>query len=177
MPWASIIDPKTGKKKAKIKPVATGLWCRYGNPIIAPDAFLNLLALLPAGRRVVGGARELPALPVDLRRRHARPALHGQDRLRGLLQPAAGQRLLHRRDQEHQHGAGDGLHRLRAVDSPAARRQARAARGRARPEAVPGRRLQVHAAGRALRGRVAVPQRQLGQRPRSRSATCTRRRS
>jgi hypothetical protein len=24
VPWASVIDPKTGKKKAKIKPVATG---------------------------------------------------------------------------------------------------------------------------------------------------------
>jgi len=47
VPWASIIDPKTGKKKAKIKPVATGLWSRYGNPIIAPDAFLNLLPCCP----------------------------------------------------------------------------------------------------------------------------------
>jgi hypothetical protein len=43
VPWASIIDPKTGQKKAKIKPVATGLWSRYGNPIIAPDEFLNQL--------------------------------------------------------------------------------------------------------------------------------------
>ena len=47
VPWASIIDPKTGQKKAKIKPVATGLWSRYGNPIIAPDAFLNLLPCCP----------------------------------------------------------------------------------------------------------------------------------
>jgi DNA ligase-1 len=47
VPWASIIDPKTGKKKAKIKPVATGLWTRYGNPIIAPDSFLNLLPCIP----------------------------------------------------------------------------------------------------------------------------------
>ena len=47
VPWASIIDPKTGKRKAKIKPVATGLWSRYGNPIIAPDAFLNLLPCCP----------------------------------------------------------------------------------------------------------------------------------
>ena len=38
----SVIDPKTGQRKAKIKPIATGLWSRYGNPIIAPDAFLNL---------------------------------------------------------------------------------------------------------------------------------------
>jgi DNA ligase-1 len=43
VPWASINDPKTGKRKAKIKPVATGLWSRYGNPIMAPDWFLNTL--------------------------------------------------------------------------------------------------------------------------------------
>ncbi len=43
VPWASITDPKTGKRKTKIKPFATGLWSRYGNPIIAPDWFLNQL--------------------------------------------------------------------------------------------------------------------------------------
>jgi DNA ligase-1 len=43
VPWASVTDPKTGRMKAKIKPVATGLWSRYGNPILAPDWFLNLL--------------------------------------------------------------------------------------------------------------------------------------
>ncbi len=43
VPWASILDPKTGKRKTKIKPTATGLWSRYGNPIIAPDSFLNSL--------------------------------------------------------------------------------------------------------------------------------------
>jgi hypothetical protein len=47
IPWASILDPKTGLKKSKIKPVATGLWSRYGNPIMAPDAFLNLLPCCP----------------------------------------------------------------------------------------------------------------------------------
>ena len=47
VPWASIIDPKTGKKKAKIKPVSTGLWSRYGNPIMAPDWFLNGLPCCP----------------------------------------------------------------------------------------------------------------------------------
>jgi hypothetical protein len=47
IPWASVIDPKTGKKKAKIKPVATGLWSRYGNPIMAPDWFLNQLPCCP----------------------------------------------------------------------------------------------------------------------------------
>ena len=43
VPWASVLDPKTNKRKAKIKPVATGLWSRYGNPIMAPDWFLNAL--------------------------------------------------------------------------------------------------------------------------------------
>lgn len=47
VPWASIIDPKTGGRKSKIKPIATGLWSRYGNPIIAPDEFLNLLPCCP----------------------------------------------------------------------------------------------------------------------------------
>ena len=47
VPWASVTDPKTGKRKAKIKPIATGLWSRYGNPILAPDAFLNLLPCCP----------------------------------------------------------------------------------------------------------------------------------
>jgi len=47
VPWASILDPETGKRKAKVKPVATGLWSRYGNPIIAPDEFLNLLPCCP----------------------------------------------------------------------------------------------------------------------------------
>ena len=43
----AIIDPKTGQKKAKIKPVATGLWSRYGNPIMAPDWWLNQLPSCP----------------------------------------------------------------------------------------------------------------------------------
>lgn len=47
VPWASVTDPKTGKRKAKIKPISTGLWSRYGNPIIAPDDFLNLLPCVP----------------------------------------------------------------------------------------------------------------------------------
>lgn len=47
VPWASVTDPKTGKRKTKIKPVSTGLWSRYGNPIIAPDDFLNLLPCVP----------------------------------------------------------------------------------------------------------------------------------
>jgi len=47
VPWASVIDPKTGQRKAKIKPVATGLWSRYGNPIMAPDWWLNKLPACP----------------------------------------------------------------------------------------------------------------------------------
>jgi hypothetical protein len=47
VPYASVLDPKTGKRKGKIKPVATGLWTRYGNPIMAPDWFLNQLPSVP----------------------------------------------------------------------------------------------------------------------------------
>jgi DNA ligase-1 len=44
VPWANIMDPKKpGEKKKKIKPIATGLWSRLGNPIIAPDWWLNEL--------------------------------------------------------------------------------------------------------------------------------------
>jgi len=43
VPWASVINPKTGEFKPKIKPISTGLWSRYGNPIIAPDWWLNRL--------------------------------------------------------------------------------------------------------------------------------------
>ena len=43
VPWANITDPKTGNPKAKIAPVSTGLWSRYGNPIVAPAWFLNQL--------------------------------------------------------------------------------------------------------------------------------------
>jgi DNA ligase-1 len=43
VPWANTINPKTGERKAKIKPISTGLWSRYGNPIIAPDWWLNQL--------------------------------------------------------------------------------------------------------------------------------------
>jgi len=46
-PWASITDPKTSQPKKKVKPVASGLWSRYGNPIMAPDEFLNRLPCCP----------------------------------------------------------------------------------------------------------------------------------
>lgn len=48
VPWANIYDPKNPRQlKRKIKPVATGLWSRYGNPIAAPDWFLNKLPCCP----------------------------------------------------------------------------------------------------------------------------------
>lgn len=47
VPWASVCDPKTGKRKSKLKPIASGLWSRYGNPIMAPDWFLNCLPACP----------------------------------------------------------------------------------------------------------------------------------
>jgi DNA ligase-1 len=48
VPWSGIINPKKiGERKKKIKPVATGLWSRYGNPIMAPDWFLDDLPALP----------------------------------------------------------------------------------------------------------------------------------
>ena len=43
VPWAGLTNPRTGEPKPKIKPVSTGLWSRYGNPIIAPDEFLDKL--------------------------------------------------------------------------------------------------------------------------------------
>jgi DNA ligase-1 len=51
VPWASLINPKSEagnlQPKKKIKPVATGLWSRYGNPIMAPDWWLNKLPSCP----------------------------------------------------------------------------------------------------------------------------------
>ncbi len=47
VPWANTLNPKTGKQKSHIKPIATGLWSRYGNPIIAPDWWLNTLPCMP----------------------------------------------------------------------------------------------------------------------------------
>lgn len=47
VPWAGLRDPKTGLRKAKIKPIATGLWSRYGNPVMAPDWFINGLPTCP----------------------------------------------------------------------------------------------------------------------------------
>jgi DNA ligase-1 len=44
VPWANIMNPKKPlERKKKIKPISTGLWSRYGNPVIAPDWWLNNL--------------------------------------------------------------------------------------------------------------------------------------
>lgn len=55
VPWASITDPKTGGMKKKIRPIATGLWSRYGNPIMAPDWFLNGLPCMPLDGEIFAG--------------------------------------------------------------------------------------------------------------------------
>lgn len=56
VPWASIYDPKkAGQLKAKIRPIATGLWSRYGNPIMAPDWFLNGLPAMPLDGELFAG--------------------------------------------------------------------------------------------------------------------------
>jgi DNA ligase-1 len=47
VPWAGVLDPKTGNPKGKLKTTCTGLWSRYGNPIMAPDWFLNALPCCP----------------------------------------------------------------------------------------------------------------------------------
>jgi DNA ligase-1 len=47
VPWAGLINPETGEPKKKVKPIATGLWSRYGNPIMAPDWFLDKLPDFP----------------------------------------------------------------------------------------------------------------------------------
>jgi len=43
VPWANIYDKDGESLKAKIKPVASGLWTRYGNPVQAPEWFLDAL--------------------------------------------------------------------------------------------------------------------------------------
>ena len=45
--YSSLINPKDGTPKKKIKPFATGLWSRYGNPIMAPNWFLDQLPDIP----------------------------------------------------------------------------------------------------------------------------------
>ncbi len=47
VPWANLTNPKTGERKNKVREIATGLWSRYGNPIIAPNWWLNQLPCIP----------------------------------------------------------------------------------------------------------------------------------
>lgn len=55
IPWASVTNPKTGEPKGKVKPLATGLWSRYGNPIMAPDWFLDKLPAFPCDGELWAG--------------------------------------------------------------------------------------------------------------------------
>lgn len=55
VPYAGIIDPKTGERKKKIKPIATGLWSRNANPIIVPDKFLDTLPPFPVDGELWAG--------------------------------------------------------------------------------------------------------------------------
>lgn len=55
VPWAGVLNPKTGQPKTKVRPVATGLWSRYGNPIMAPDWFLNKLPACPLDGELYAG--------------------------------------------------------------------------------------------------------------------------
>jgi DNA ligase-1 len=47
VPWANLTDPKTGNRKPNLPERATGLWSRYGNPVFAPDWWLNQLPACP----------------------------------------------------------------------------------------------------------------------------------
>lgn len=58
IPWAGLLDPKTGQMKTKIKPKATGLWSRYGNPIQAPAWFLNSLPACPLDGELYAGRKQ-----------------------------------------------------------------------------------------------------------------------
>ena len=55
VPWANILDPDTGQLKNKIKPISTGLWTRYGNPIMAPEWFLDMLPRIPLDGKLWAG--------------------------------------------------------------------------------------------------------------------------
>lgn len=55
IPWANVVNPKTGRMKRRIKPEASGLWSMYGNPISAPDWFLNLLPCMPLDGKIWAG--------------------------------------------------------------------------------------------------------------------------
>jgi DNA ligase-1 len=56
------MHPKTGKKKDKILPCSTGLWFRYGNPIMAPDWWLNQLPQMFLDGELYAGRRNFQTL-------------------------------------------------------------------------------------------------------------------
>lgn len=59
IPWASVCNPKSGMVKLDIVPVATGLWSRHGNPILAPSEFLDRLPPFPLDGVLWAGRGEL----------------------------------------------------------------------------------------------------------------------
>lgn len=94
IPWANVLNPKTGSQKDKIRPIATGLWSRYGNPIMAPDWFLNELPCCPfdgelwAGR---GGFQIVTSVcrknePVDEEWKKVQYAVFGTPNIWGVFQ-------------------------------------------------------------------------------------------
>jgi DNA ligase-1 len=58
VPWAGVINPKTGQMKTNLNKVATGLWSRYGNPIYAPEWFLNNLPSCPLDGELYAGRKK-----------------------------------------------------------------------------------------------------------------------
>jgi len=55
VPWAGLTHPKKLTPKEKVKPISTGLWSRYGNPIMAPDWFLDVLPNIPLDGELFAG--------------------------------------------------------------------------------------------------------------------------
>jgi DNA ligase-1 len=94
VPWASTTNPKTLLKKTKIRPEATGLWSRYGNPIIAPNWFLNGLPSMPMDGELFAGRgnfqQTMSAVrkdaPVDSEWKNIQFAVYGSPPLESLFQ-------------------------------------------------------------------------------------------
>lgn len=71
VPWASVLDPKKpGKRKKKIRPDSTGLWSRYGNPIQAPEWFLNGLPCMPLDGELFAGRGNFQTAMSAVRKDH-----------------------------------------------------------------------------------------------------------
>lgn len=68
VPWASVLDPKTGQPKKKLKPMATGMWSRYGNPIQAPEWFLNTLPCCPLDGELWAGRKNFQIVMSTIRK-------------------------------------------------------------------------------------------------------------